>query len=239
MKCKPIEGRKFRSEESHLFDTIHGLAEMELGLEYEKDGIVYFGNCMMYMKKEDVKMYDIKLELGKEFYYHLSDAQGRVHKDNVDAYNKYTWKVVKWHGDIAELKSESTRDEDIIFMYKDQFLPTKKEEEKKMIKIETRKEVNSMGVIGRKVISVSGLPRNKLPDLYLDNEDGVVVNDFGCNIYFSATYVSLLKKDKFYSEEKFQNALEKIQKAGDLLHSINKELRAKRKAWNGEETFVI
>ena len=191
----------------------------------------------------------IVLQDGQEFWYSFDDciSQNVFKKDIVEL----------WHGRTGTAKHVNKRivhiwlDEidvgnglekaDWIYMTIDNFKNYfENEEEKEMgIKIKTEKTVDSSGVVGRKILDVQGLGRDELPELYLSNENAIVVNDFHGDIYFSQSLMSVLKKNHFYSEEHFQDALKKIALAGDILHDVNKELKKMKTMWNGEETFVI
>ncbi len=106
------------------------------------------------------------------------------------------------------------------------------------ITIKTEKVVTSNGTETRKILEIEALGWNDLPEAYRNEAESIYLDRFGvlCHCTIAGW---VLRKDSIYSEEKFQNAIEDVRKAGDLLCKINKELKQKRAVWNGEETFVI
>ena len=108
------------------------------------------------------------------------------------------------------------------------------------IKIRTEKVVLSDGIEARKILLVEALAFSDLPKKYL--------NDSRCVYYYKNSYCetikdylgnNLLTVDNVYSEEEFQKKMKKVVGAGEFLKEVNKELKEKRAAWNGEETFII
>jgi hypothetical protein len=123
-----------------------------------------------------------------------------------------------------------------------------KEKEKKMkkskrctgIRIETEKVIMVSGDFGYKILSVNALTRNKLPWMYLKGEPCVYLH----KPTYSKHYLSLgnqkeIKVGNTYTILKFQELMDYCKKAGDRLMQVNKEIKERKKQWNGKETFVI
>jgi hypothetical protein len=122
------------------------------------------------------------------------------------------------------------------------------EKEKKMkkskrctgIRIETEKVIMVSGDFGYKILSVNALTRNKLPWMYLKGEPCVYLH----KPTYSKHYLSLgnqkeIKVGNTYTILKFQELMDYCKKAGDRLMQVNKEIKERKKQWNGKETFVI
>ena len=112
-----------------------------------------------------------------------------------------------------------------------------------MIRIKTKKEVNSNGELGRRILEVDLLGKEKLPKKYLNGECIYRSSLSENSIYYIDKYGRrvgwTIPVTEWKSEADFQRALSIIRECGDRLHKINKELAVLRETWNGEETFTI
>ena len=114
------------------------------------------------------------------------------------------------------------------------------------IVIKTRKEVDGFGNKVRCVLGFKALKKSELPEAYLKIEPRVFVYNSlftdhkdvlsVIDDHKKSVEISVGKKIK---EEQFQEILRSIHAAGENLMRVNKELKAKREKWNGEETFLI
>ena len=107
--------------------------------------------------------------------------------------------------------------------------------ERMSIKIETRKEVNGNGLAGRRILSVEALGWDALPSLYLDQKQAC----WKSGSELRGKEGMFLWPDRFLAETDFQEILERVKVAGNLLRDVNTKLTSLREEWNGEETFVI
>ena len=106
------------------------------------------------------------------------------------------------------------------------------------IVIKTEKVVTGDSKLSRKILEISALRKNELPDIYLKglycyydihHNRMVIYNNGIYYIYIGDTY----------SEKEFQKQIEMIKKAGENLKTCNKILAALRAEWNGQEDFSI
>jgi hypothetical protein len=117
--------------------------------------------------------------------------------------------------------------------------------EKGMIQIVTKKEVSDAGNDCRRILSIEALDAKSLPRIYLDSSNIDENPRFFKGMVGYEETLSRCPYDRFlevgglYKETDFRGKLEYIRKAGARLKNINRELESRRKAWTGEETFVI
>jgi thioredoxin-related protein len=104
------------------------------------------------------------------------------------------------------------------------------------IKIQTRKEISSSGVEGRRIMGVSALRRKELPTLYLNQKPSAYLWEDPGYLQVDRDWICV---DDFLEEARFQEIVEFLRACGERLHQINRELKAKRAVWTGDETFVI
>jgi hypothetical protein len=108
-----------------------------------------------------------------------------------------------------------------------------------MIKIKTEKEVNSAGVLGRRIVEIKALQYNDLPDLYRKDTAGFHLSTLNNLLLMNVNYSAILREGEFVPEDKYQVKLAAIKIAGEFLHKTNQRLKVLRESWNGEETFEI
>lgn len=110
------------------------------------------------------------------------------------------------------------------------------------IEIKTKK-VTTLGGDGRGrlIEGLSALSCDQLPEEYKNQVEAVVSKYNNTQIVVLDTYCNwtILRVGETYYEETFQEVLEKIKKAGQLLAQINTERAKRLVGWEGEETFVI
>lgn len=118
------------------------------------------------------------------------------------------------------------------------------------IKIKTRKIVSSDGTKGRVIRELSALPKEKLPNLYLDDDPqssfAFWYSDFR-NAFITenkkfcdgSLVNTILEVGKWYSESDFKERLDFIYESGNVLKKINDFLRMLQHKWKGNETFFI
>ena len=109
-----------------------------------------------------------------------------------------------------------------------------------MIKIRTKKIL----VRGEKRIEVTGLEALKkaeLPQRYIYHPNSVRWDISLCTgkPVLSGSAIYVLKVGESYSPEKFEERIEEIKAAGELLRDINKQLAIENAGWEGEETYII
>ena len=112
-----------------------------------------------------------------------------------------------------------------------------------MIKIETKKIVDGMGICKREITGIQALQYTKLPILYTEGDSAVFTNSNSIPTLF------LRHREKglcdYYNvgdklpEENFQALINFCHKAGDNLKAVNAKLKALREEWQGLETFCI
>jgi len=109
------------------------------------------------------------------------------------------------------------------------------------IRIETEKIVKGDGKLVIKILSIKCLEKAKLPELYL-NGDRPIVFFSGSNFYCSKRKETLsgsYRIGDLLTRNEFRDLLDHCHAAGDHLMAVNTELKAKKEAWNGKETFII
>ena len=108
------------------------------------------------------------------------------------------------------------------------------------IEIRTRKEVNSAGEKGYRVLSVEALKRSQLPKMYLNNIPRVYRNGEDLILWSEKdkNWPIWVRKDAFYTEAEMAERNAIIMEAGQRLHDINKHLARERAKWRGTVTFV-
>lgn len=107
-----------------------------------------------------------------------------------------------------------------------------------MIKIKTVKTIDLEGNLGRKIIFLQGLIKEKLPKNYLELPLSFYFDKK--DLTFTSRMIGVIfKKDTFYIEEEFNRRLEFIKKSGQTLHDYKLNLIEKQKKWNGIEIFKI
>lgn len=133
-----------------------------------------------------------------------------------------------------------------------------------MIRIETKKEVNSDGRLGRRIKKLEALKMNELPKLYTDCEYSFWLSSFKTKpptfvrlhfteergifgrvkkskCFFGRTPASFrfLQEGEWISETEFQEHLEFIKKCGNNLLRCRRKLEQLGEEWQGKETFKI
>lgn len=133
-----------------------------------------------------------------------------------------------------------------------------------MIKIITKKEVNSNGRLGRRIKKLEALKKNELPTMYTDceysfwltslklyrsafvrpsftEERGVFggVKKSRCFLGRTPASFRFLQEDDWIEETEFQEHLEFIKKCGENLLRCRRMLEQLGEEWQGKETFKI
>ncbi len=112
----------------------------------------------------------------------------------------------------------------------------------KRIIIKVQKTVDR-GAKGFKIVKLSGLEFEQLPERYTISEVAVIYKERVMIGAMAPTLkragVSLLQEGLFYEKKEFFSALKKIKKGGELLAEINSQLRKENAGWKGEKTFTI
>jgi len=104
------------------------------------------------------------------------------------------------------------------------------------------------GIVSRKILSTkNGISHTGLPFEYIQGHPWFEIMATTSVSATQETYNDIriedgqhyLEINKIYPEDKFQEMLKIIKKAGQRLTDINKEIKKKQKTWNKEESFVI
>lgn len=108
------------------------------------------------------------------------------------------------------------------------------------IEIRTRKEVNSAGEKGYRVLSVEALEEDQLPKMYLNDVPRVCLRHEDLILWQEKdkNWPLWVRKDAFYAEAEMAERNTIIMEAGQRLHDINVKLARERAKWQGTVTFV-
>jgi len=108
------------------------------------------------------------------------------------------------------------------------------------IVIKTKREVDSSGTRGYKVLKIEALKFGDLPKLYCDGYPSVWKISLSpeLTIRVNEETTLCLYENTFYTEEKMAERNTIIMEAGQRLHDINKHLARERAKWRGTVTFI-
>ena len=105
--------------------------------------------------------------------------------------------------------------------------------------IRYKKVVNSDGVECIEITAIENVEHyNTVPSQYILDFPYYYVY-FGCAKLFLENEIYLLTPGAIYSKEVFSKIIAEMKAAGERLGKINREIKEKRKKWNGEGEITI
>jgi hypothetical protein len=197
----------------------------------------YIGNGKWWVAEEDMK--PIKKEKGRKLkpQYKIGDRVVVVSRGSL---KDFTGVLIRKYPDaqwVVEFPAGIDTEEWIL--HEDEIRRDKEYKPEKGIRIEVEK-IRHGCEEWYKVLSINALHYHQLPQEYI-NEVGAVWVTVLAPQHKKRLWMSILGKpivvfteNSFYSKETFNELIEKIKKAGELLKEINQ----KRK-WAGGETIII
>lgn len=106
------------------------------------------------------------------------------------------------------------------------------------IEIKTKKMVLGTGELGRRILAIKALGRDKLPAEYMTGEPKIWKDPSSPTLWTGAGQ-PCYRDGETVTEAVFQERKAYIEQAGERLAQIRREHKQKALAWNGEETFIV